>query len=64
MTHKNCFEALDTSLSNVFRCSNDKPSELSFGSKIVVFGGDFRQFSPVNGTRQDIVFATLNSSKI
>ena len=65
MTHKHCFEALDRSLRDVIRCPNGKPSELSFGGK-VVFGGDFRQVLPVipKGTRQDIVFATFNVLRI
>ena len=66
MTYKHCFEALDWSLRDVIRCPNGKPSELSFGGKVVAFGGDFRQVLPVipKRTRQDIVFAALNSSKI
>lgn len=66
MTHKSCFEDLDVSLCNIIRYSNGNPYDLSFGSKVIVFGGDFRQFPLVmlKGTRQDIVFATLNSSKI
>ena len=61
MTHKHCFEALDKSLRNAIPCPNGKPSELSFEGKIIVFGGDFRQASVIpKGTRQDIVFATLN----
>ncbi|XP_056688054.1 uncharacterized protein [Spinacia oleracea] len=38
--------------------------EQPFGGKVVVFGGDFRQILPVipKGSRQDIVFAAINSS--
>ncbi|MFS7913669.1 putative DNA helicase [Helianthus anomalus] len=41
-------------------------SELPFGGKVIVFGGDFRQILPVipNGTRQQIVNASLSSSYI
>ena len=37
-----------------------------FGGMTVVLGGDFRQILPVvrKGTRQDIVDASINSSKI
>ena len=66
MTHEHCFEALDRSLSDVIHCKNGEPSKLSYGSKVVVFGGDFRQVLPVipKDTRQDIVFVTLNYSHI
>ncbi|GJT75732.1 ATP-dependent DNA helicase PIF1-like protein [Tanacetum coccineum] len=39
-------------------------SDKVFGGKVVVFGGDFRQILPVipNGSRQDIVHASLNMS--
>ena len=41
-------------------------SEIPFGGKVVVFGGDFRQILPVvtNGSRQYIVNASLSSSYI
>ncbi|KAK9675817.1 hypothetical protein RND81_11G033400 [Saponaria officinalis] len=64
MTHKYCFEALDRSLQDVMRTSNPHCSNKPFGGKVVVFGGDFRQILPVvpKGSRQDIVFSTINSS--
>ena len=42
MTHKHCFETPNRSLRDVICCPNGKPSELNFGGKVVVFGGDFR----------------------
>ncbi|XP_076890885.1 uncharacterized protein LOC143542109 [Bidens hawaiensis] len=50
MHHKHGFQALDRSLKDVLS------SNLLFGGKVVVFGGDFRQILPVvqKGTRQDI----------
>lgn len=64
MVHKFCFEALDRSLRDILRHSNPKSMEQPFGGKVVVFGGDFRQILPVipKGSRQDIVFSTINSS--
>lgn len=64
MTKKYCFEALDRSLRDVLRFSNPLSMEQPFGGKVIVFGGDFRQILPVvpNGTRHDIVSATINSS--
>ncbi|XP_076913570.1 uncharacterized protein LOC143572235 [Bidens hawaiensis] len=60
MHHKHGFQALDRSLKDVLS------SNLLFGGKVVVFGGDFRQILPVvqKGTRQDIVNASLCSSYI
>ncbi|KAG7990742.1 hypothetical protein I3843_02G039400 [Carya illinoinensis] len=48
MSRKESIEALDKMLKDI----ND--SELSFGGKVIVFGGDFRQILPVvpKGTRQ------------
>ncbi|XP_056694876.1 uncharacterized protein [Spinacia oleracea] len=59
MINKFCFEALDRSLRDVLR-----PSDQPFGGKVIVFGVDFRQILPVipKGSRQDIVFSTINSS--
>ncbi|XP_076897498.1 uncharacterized protein LOC143550793 [Bidens hawaiensis] len=60
MAHKHGFQALDRSLKDVLS------SNLLFGGKVIVFGGDFRQILPVvqKGTRQDIVNASLCSSYI
>ncbi|XP_061350222.1 uncharacterized protein LOC133295410, partial [Gastrolobium bilobum] len=59
MVHKFCFEALDRTLRDVLSCV-----DMPFGGKVVVLGGDFRQILPVipNGSKQDIVHATINSS--
>ncbi|XP_057251738.1 uncharacterized protein LOC125498657 [Beta vulgaris subsp. vulgaris] len=63
MMHKYCFEALDRSLKDIMQAVDRDNLHRPFGGK-VVFGGDLRQIFPVipKGTRQDIVFATLNSS--
>ncbi|KAF8087130.1 hypothetical protein N665_0598s0014 [Sinapis alba] len=60
MMSKHCFEALDRSITDIVGRKSDK----TFGGKVVVFGGDFRQVLPViNGAgRADIVLASLNSS--
>lgn len=66
MIHKHAFEALDRSLKDVFGDCDDNGFEKIFGGKVMVFGGDFRQVLPVvqNGTRHDIVNASLSSSYI
>ncbi|XP_076916527.1 uncharacterized protein LOC143576283 [Bidens hawaiensis] len=58
VVHKHGFEALDRSLKDIFQ------SELPFGGKVIVFGGEFRQILPVvpGGSRQQIVNASLSSS--
>ncbi|XP_035830063.1 uncharacterized protein LOC110944792 [Helianthus annuus] len=60
MNHKHAFEALDRTMKDVFKC------EMTFGGKVMVFGGDFRQILPVvpNGSRRDIVNASITSSYI
>ena len=62
MAHKFCFEALDRTLNDVMKGLTKENSV--FGGKVIVFGGDFRQILPVipEGTRSDIVNATINSS--
>ncbi|XP_035840228.1 uncharacterized protein LOC118487462 [Helianthus annuus] len=66
MIHKHAFEALDRTLKDILMpdCSNSEA--LPFGGKVIVFGGDFRQILSVvpNGSRQDIVNASLSSSYI
>ncbi|XP_023734360.2 uncharacterized protein LOC111882234 [Lactuca sativa] len=64
MVHKHAFEALDRSLKDVFKSENSSNSDIPFGGKVIVFGGDFRQILPVipGGSRQNIVNASLSSS--
>ncbi|KAK9683679.1 hypothetical protein RND81_10G158300 [Saponaria officinalis] len=66
MMHRYCFEALDRSLRDVMCFSTDGNSDLPFGGKVVVFGGDFRQILHVvpKGSRQDVVYASLSSSSL
>ncbi|XP_010667795.1 uncharacterized protein LOC104884796 [Beta vulgaris subsp. vulgaris] len=64
MMHKYCFEALDRSLRDIMRSVDRNNMHQPFGGKVTVFGGDLRQILPVvpKGTRQHIVFASVNSS--
>nr|KAJ0191770.1 hypothetical protein LSAT_V11C800451820 [Lactuca sativa] len=66
MIHKHAFEALDRSLKDILSCDLRSNLKLPFGGKSIVFGGDFRQILPVvpNGSRKDIVNASLSSSYI
>ncbi|KAL7091157.1 hypothetical protein ACP275_12G088400 [Erythranthe tilingii] len=64
MTHKHCFEAVDRTLRDILKYSIHDSKTKPFGGKTVVFWGDFRQILPVipKGTRQQVVFASINSS--
>ncbi|XP_016172699.1 ATP-dependent DNA helicase RRM3-like [Arachis ipaensis] len=64
MMNKFCFEALDRTMRDLLRFTNDSSLSLPFGGKTVVFSGDFRQILPVitKGSKQDIVNASINSS--
>ncbi|KAK9665851.1 hypothetical protein RND81_14G140700 [Saponaria officinalis] len=66
MMHRYCIEAPDRSLKDIMRLSSDGHPHLPIGGKVVVFGGDFRQILPVipKGSRQDIVYASINSSNL
>ncbi|XP_010678464.1 uncharacterized protein LOC104894007 [Beta vulgaris subsp. vulgaris] len=64
MKHKFCFEALDRSLKDIMKSVDRANLHRPLGGKSLVFGGDLMQILRVvpKGTRQDIVFATINSS--
>ncbi|XP_019170465.1 PREDICTED: ATP-dependent DNA helicase PIF4-like [Ipomoea nil] len=47
MMHKFCFEALDRTMRDLMRFVNPRSSDMTFGGKTVVLGGDFRQILPV-----------------
>ncbi|XP_023735292.2 uncharacterized protein LOC111883168 [Lactuca sativa] len=66
MIHKHAFEALDRTLKDIFKCDDSRNSNLPFGGKVIVFGGDFKQIFPVipTGSRQDIVNASLREGKL
>nr|GEY80619.1 ATP-dependent DNA helicase PIF1-like [Tanacetum cinerariifolium] len=58
MINKLAYEAFERTFRDI--CCSDNV----FGGKVVVFGGGFRQILPVilNGSRQDVVHASLNMS--
>ncbi|XP_028767101.1 uncharacterized protein LOC114724813 [Neltuma alba] len=58
MVQRYCIEAFDRTLKDIMH------SNLPFGGKCIVMGGDFRQILPVipKGTRATIVNASINSS--
>lgn len=64
MANKHCFEALDKSLRDILRFTNDNSEERPFGGMTVVLGGDFRQILPVvpKGRREHIVNASIKRS--
>ncbi|GJY22290.1 ATP-dependent DNA helicase PIF1-like protein [Tanacetum coccineum] len=59
-------DAFDRTMQDICRTENNEPSDQVFGGKVVVLGGDFRQILLViqNGSRQDVVHVSLNSSEL
>ncbi|KEH36233.1 PIF1-like helicase [Medicago truncatula] len=66
MMHRWCFEAVDRSLRDIMSKNDPLNKFRPFGGMTVVLGGDFRQILHVvrKGSREDIVDASINSSKI
>ncbi|XP_062206115.1 uncharacterized protein LOC133907990 [Phragmites australis] len=64
MANRNCFEALDKSLRDILRFTNNNSDKKPFGGMTVVLGGDFRQILPVvtKGRREHIVNASIKRS--
>lgn len=64
MANRNCFEALDKSLRDILRFTNENSETRPFGGMTVVLGGDFRQILPVvpKGRREHIVNASIKRS--
>ncbi|GJW96726.1 putative PIF1 DNA helicase/replication protein A1-like protein [Tanacetum coccineum] len=64
MIQSYCYEAFDRTLRDICRSDPSQPSNRVFGSKVVLFGGDFRQILSVipNASQNDVIHATINSS--
>ena len=64
MANKHCFEALDKSLRDILRFTNQNSDERPFGGMTVVLGGNFRQILPMitKGKREHIVNASIKRS--
>jgi hypothetical protein len=64
MVHKKCFEALDKSLRDILRFTNEDSGNKPFGGMFVVLGGDFWQILLVvpKGIREHIVNASIKRS--
>jgi hypothetical protein len=64
MANRNCFKALDKSLRDILRCTNENNDKMPFGGRTIVLGGDFRQILLVvpKGRREHIVNASIKRS--
>ncbi|WOG82315.1 hypothetical protein DCAR_0101478 [Daucus carota subsp. sativus] len=64
MNHKHIFEAVDRSVRDLMRHTDICNLEISFGGKMVLLGGDFRQIFPIlpKKGREDIVMTSINKS--
>ena len=47
MAHKHIFMAVDRKLRDIMSLHDSSLSEIPFGNKLILFGGDFRQILPV-----------------
>ena len=61
MTNKQCFEALDRSLRDIMSETVKEASDIPFGGKVIVLGGDPKQILPVieNGSKSQIINASI-----
>lgn len=66
MNHRNCFEALDRSLTYILDSRDSHIETKLFGGKTVLLGGDFRQILPViiEGSGEDTINASLTRSSL
>jgi ATP-dependent DNA helicase PIF1 len=64
MAHLHIFMAIDRTLRDIMSLHDSLMSEIHFGNKLILFGGDFRQILPVikNGNRSAIVNATIKKA--
>jgi PIF1-like helicase len=66
MNHKHCFEVLDRTLRDIMQPLDAASAHRTFGGKIVLLGGDFRQILPVvvDGTREETLVAYILRSSL
>ena len=66
MMHRHAFEAMDRTFRDVMKFKFQNSSEVVFGGRTVVLGGDFRQILPVvkKGGREVIALSGLQRSSI
>jgi hypothetical protein len=64
MTNRQCFEALDRSLKDIISEVDTKASNIPFGGKVVVLGGDPKQILPVleNASKPQTINASIFKS--
>jgi hypothetical protein len=64
MTNRQCFEALDRSLKDIVFEVDNKASNVPFGGKVVVLGGDPKQILPVveNASKTQVINASIFKS--
>jgi hypothetical protein len=64
MTNHQYFEALDRSLKDIISKTDTKASNMPFGGKVVVLGGDPKQIHPVieNASKTQIINASIFKS--
>ncbi|KAJ1264872.1 hypothetical protein BS78_08G035200 [Paspalum vaginatum] len=66
MTHRHAFEALDRNLRDIASRLSEGATDMVFGGKVVVLGGDLRQILPVieGGSKPEIINAAIVNSPL
>jgi hypothetical protein len=66
MTNRHVFDAVERTLQDIRRTSQDGDNDKPFGGLPVIFGGDFQQILPVipHGGREEIVAASIQHTTI
>ena len=66
MSHKLAIKAVDRLLKDLMKAKNPALEHTPFGSRVVVFGGDYRQRLPIvpRGSRAATVAASFNSCSL
>jgi ATP-dependent DNA helicase PIF1 len=66
MAHRHCFEAVDRTLRDILSVDDVRNSDIPFGGKPILLGGDFRQVLPVvqGADHSEIIRASLLSSRL
>lgn len=66
MISRDVLETVDRSFRDIMKKKDQRLSQVPFGGKLIVFGGDFRQVLPIvpNGSKNEIIEASVLTSPL